>query len=673
MSYTKGLYDADINAFCGKHKASFENSSKYAVNDLVSKTIQEEIVQIQDKVIGYLNDCLLDGSYVILDEFSIDLGGFEDSFQKAQDKVLNDFAVYPDFPSNDVVDEIKTSIEKIGSFKRFIDNIERKFLFLEKQFFVNESIHGKSSRLDFKNAYRSNLFYANLFVAECDHFVSNSDIDSLQKLEEIIEYLNNTPDRDRQGEMVYRKAYFLRHKITLRTVEHLRSLDKSSTIYLSSNSGDNQPFKPEIFIEESYLRPFRNWNEYLFIHYELYDDWKNRLKQNSDPSSDLRKLKVLDLHRLIKYAKDAQSNSILLQRIRVELEYRLKNTRSKSDEYASKVCLSYCYNNEFSLLVQSEDSDQNLVIHLYNEIMDCPELLQIKNYFVPALMLSFNTNLLKRHFDSDTLFENLDECERILKECDIIKGKYIEGISWVKSNYNYVFQLPMEECKVNFRDNNYIFVYSSCFLPIARNHIEYRFKRDIENLRIFRASIDNLKITKPYIQTFKLLTDELKETKEGFIKRETKAMEIIALVSAILTFVAGSMPGFKFIDSGIKAITFTISLGSSLVLFSLIFYLISRGIRNIKEITWPFIIGISMVLISWVFLYVSFHESSVVSKKTELDNKDSKNTNTNIQIISPINNKEFTGDFDTVKKTRLSGTSKRRKCNCPKDSIGETQ
>lgn len=613
MIFNSHNLKAKIEDFC---LFSLSLVDHYKDDDILTddhyKLIISKIDNIIDEVTESFNMSIITGEYITNFEFSRILSDYEIELDNSINKINLEFIQSPVLNPNIILQNISKVKEMANTFQRFLENVYLKFKFHEKRFYVNESLFNKFSKLQFDDSnHKVNLFYANLFIAQCDHFVSNTDDKSLIKLDQIIELFANKTDIDTITDKVYRKAYFLRHKITLRFVEEYKSDDNSSQIYVSKN-GKNQIFQPSEVLTESYLSDFKSWNEYLLTHYELFDDWKNRIRTTSSTVNDFSNLSVLDLHRLIKYAKDVLNNTSLIVQVREEIKRRLLVATSPINIYAFKICLSYSYNNEFSFLVQSVSPNNIKIKELYNEIKECAELAEIKNYFVPALLLTHNVQNLKKYFENKTVIDNIKICEKLIVECNELIKLYNDGINWVKENYNYIFQLPMNECLVDLNDNSKMFVFSSCFLPISRNTLELKFKNDLENFYIYKASIENLLITNKGII-------EIKELTEEFEKKETKALETIVIVSAIMTFVAASIPGFKFINTGLEAIYFTLSLGSSLALFSIVFYGLNRGMDKLKPLKIPLIIGAIVVLILWSLLY--FFTKNNLNFKEEDPNK----------------------------------------------------
>src|SRR5690606_36965363 len=93
-----------------------------------------------------------------------------------------------------------------------------------------------------------------------------------------------------------------------------------------------------------------------------------------------------------------------------------------------------------------------------------------------------------------------------------------------------------------------VFVYSSVVLPINRSSLHLHLKEDLEKLRIFKASVENLRVTKKAQDEISHLTSKLEESQRELSKKDSKYLEILALFAAIVAFTAGTIPGFKFID-----------------------------------------------------------------------------------------------------------------------------
>lgn len=509
-----------------------------------------------------------------------------------------------------------------SSLIRFIDNIIQKIRFSDKRFYLNESFRDVLSTLNKNELSRSALFELNLFIANCDHFLSISDERLLQRLEEVIDVLKSySGDMQKEASALKSKSIYLRNKLLFRRVQEHRFQNEDYEIFISKTDGKAVEFDPETYVETNELKPYIEWNRYLLAHYEINKNWRRFI---SDEVSDevFSEMRLLDLHRRIKYFKDIQKNAEGLKRIREEILCRLKRARidgEKFNVYALKICLSYCYNNEFSLVCERSNLDSLVdVTSFYEEIEECAEASPIKNYFIQAKLIQYKTRLIGSYFDNrDTLYENLDKCEELLNVCSDLERKYFEGISWVKQNYNYVFQLPKEECFVE--DNvggsvERVFVYSSFVLPINRSSLHLNLKEDLGKLKIFKASVENLRVTKQAQDEISKLTTRLEESQNEISKRDSKYLEILALFAAIVAFTAGTIPGFKFIDSGIEAIYFTLSLGSSMALFALLFYAINRGTVALKSLKNPLIIGLAVIVVLWTFLFLGSNFNSFKSR-----------------------------------------------------------
>lgn len=629
MIYTYTTFKSDIIEYCRK---SLEFNSNSDFNHL------KNIEDIQIKVINSFNQSIINGNYACESDFLKTLKEFENEFNEAKTLIIDEFIQNFHLDHFYPILKINELSEILNSYIRFLENVNLKFNFHEKRFYFNESFYVSQSKLNFDKTNNSltSVFYANLFIAQCDHFTSSSDNTSLIILDEIIDFLeiqlklNNELDNELL-DVLLSKAYFIRLKLTLRLVEEFKFNNKSSQIYVYKNSS-HEIFNPNEILKESYFKNYKNWINYLLTHYEIRDNWNSDLSSNSNPIINLTDATILDLHKQIKYAKDVLNNHQLIVNVINELKNRLKNSKTSFDQYAYQICLSYAYNNEFSKLVQCENPDKNKIDILYSEIIECVEISNIKNYFVYALKLSYNIRILKSFFDQKTINENIDYCESLLNECEKLIRLYYSGIDWVRTNYNYIFQLPVNECFINHGENK-VFVFSTCFLPISRNTLETKFKNDLESFYVYKASIENLLITYSGIKEIKELTKE-------FEKKETKALETIVIFSTIMTFVAASIPGFKFINTGNEAILFTISLGSSLALFAIVFYGLNRGMNKLKSLKYPLLFGAISSIIFWglLFIYsqynVEFKKYNYIKSQVKTIRNSTKNTISSIKNIN---------------------------------------
>jgi large-conductance mechanosensitive channel len=610
--------------------------------------LESEIVKKTDEIFKILTISILDGSYIdeayntIITDLTNQLKRKEEELSIVY-KLPTTYIFIGNYCGANFFQPLFSSLE---SLLRFLSNIQQKSEFHEKRFYLDESF---KNSLPFWDTHHDNesckLFNCNLFIANCDHFVTTTDKDVLEKLEEVIIYLDGEISKHEIYKLLYSKALFIRNKYILRAVEEYTTSNHDHQIYIS-RSGGAELFQPSFYIDSIELTAFKNWNEYLINHYQINSNWEREIRIN--PDTALSGLSLLDLHKQIKYYKDVLKNFQALSEIGDELNRRLVATRlttNKFDVYALKICLSYCYNNQFSLMAENHHTTEEQLELFYQKIKHLTGLSQIKNYFIAAKYIKFKRKKLEEYFEQEIVFDKLEECRKLLDDCDVLKVEFYERINWVKINYNYVFQLTKSECYVDVigSELSKIFVFSSCFLPINRNSLELHLKADLEKLKIFRASISKLKITYKATKKIENLTSQLDESQREFAKKDSKNLEILALFAAIVTFTAGTIPGFKFINTGIEAIFFTLSLGTSMALFALVFYAINRGQTTLRTLKWPIVIWFLIIIVLWTFLFIKpveyFNETKEKEGSTEkqrkVDQKTTKKDSLEIIIKKP--------------------------------------
>ena len=657
-SETEPLLDFSLIQSAVKQFSESEEDATKA--ELLHKTFQDKEIQISENI----NLKLIGGDYVDLDSCKADLLDIESQLKTLQEELTQEYL--SDITSTVLLNK-RTSFfdpiyQTIKSFLRFIDKIEQKLTFHHKRYYLNESFKDVLSKLDKAKISSQELFELNLFVANCDHFVGVTDYKMLEQLEEVVEVLKLYSGTREVAHAIYSKALFLRNKMFFRKVHEHRGESGEHEIYIAKKNGENVRFVSEEYVAQPPLKPYEEWNRYLLNHYEIAEDWKRSISSKIE-DRQVTSYSILELHRKIKYYKDIEKSSEGLKLIRLNLLERLTNAKEQNDKfnlYALKICLSYCYNNEFSLMCEKDQTRTKEEIEsFYKEIDQCVETKPIKNYFIQAKYIKYKTQQISDHFeDKVELYNNLGACEELLEECTVLKRKYDEGLEWVRQNYNYVFQLPKEECsvidKVGVSDLN-VFVYSSVVLPINRKSLGLHLKDDLSKLIMFQASVENLRVTKTAHDEIKDLTVQLKESQAEFANKERKTLEILALFAAIVTFVAGTIPGFKFINNGIEAIYFTLSLGASMSLFALIFYMINRGHTSLKSLRVPIVLGVVGIIILWSFLYNSDYSAYVktINKEQMPDivSSDSLTHNCEVNISNELCCDEIIDSTATMKDT----------------------
>lgn len=563
-------------------------------------------------VFTVLNDWILDGSYCSTDDFTEILNRFRESCNTSLHN-------YKTFFSQDNGDnfylQFETSqflriIDYVDSFSQFIEQVHSKLRFEDKEYFLNLSIKDdvsyfnlSDSRIeDASNDPHSNelVFRCNLFIAHCDHFLTSDNQHYLSRLDEIIEYLKDA--QSSHLKKITYKARYIRYKVILRKALQEKKLSNRKTFVISE--GKKTPLDPKKNFKDLQTY-FGEWLTYLTYHYELSPSYKEKVEYEFNllegKQGEIDEIK--ELHLRIKYFKDVSPQAQPLKKLRSIVEK--DNLKAKDfDKYAHTVYFTYLINNYFSLLCLNMEKNKEIIIAEYKNSILLLEKLETRNYFIHSKYIEFLLWDLKSEYENlstqSDLSKKLLSFKTKIDECEEVIENYKKNIHWVKDNYNYVFQLPFEECLVEF-DEGKLFVFSSFVLPIDRTEMEGKFQENEILFKTFKSSSFAYNSLGNLYKSYK----ELKEENEH---KDSKNIEVLAIFVAIVTFTAGVIPGFKFIENGIEAIFFTLALGLSMSAFGITLFSISRNISNWKKVFKHFSIFIIFSAILWGFSYWYLNE-----------------------------------------------------------------
>lgn len=612
------------------------------LNEDAKKKLNQGLKDFTYNIYQILNNSIFNGDYVNTKNFIVLLENI--NFEEFENELTNDdLNIHiQDFIEKEIkskaLKEIRTSII---AYRRFVSSLDNRLSFSGTKYYINTLV---KTRYDFVNLKSNSIsddckiFDSNLFIAYCDHFVSSIDKDVLLNLEDVLDFLKekDTISQYRHVDILYKKALFIRYKFIFREVEEKKQNNISATIYVAKKE-KSVVFNPDSFINEfEDLKLFKNWNEYLLNHYQINNEWRQNILHSVKSSFDLNTLKISELHQVVKFAKDIEKDPRIIVRVRKVLLKKLIETTDQFDQYCLKICVLYAFNNEISFIADNPSTSELEIENLYNEIEEFISEYRVKNYFSTAKYLRYITAKLELMISEKVVFDKYDECQKLLSKANELIFKYRDNIDWVKNNYNYTFQLPKSECQIKYDDQLDIFVASTFMLPISRISLDINFKNDLESINVFKIIIDSLAFTKDSKDKIIELTEKNENLSSEIRENEKSKLETVAVVTAIMTFVAGSIPGFKFINTGIEAISFTLSLGLSLSLFVLLFFGMSRGFNTIKKYLYiliPVILGCCALLYYVSNLNLDFKEEE--PNKINIENSfDFKHQNNNIKIDS---------------------------------------
>ena len=93
---------------------------------------------------------------------------------------------------------------------------------------------------------------------------------------------------------------------------------------------------------------------------------------------------------------------------------------------------------------------------------------------------------------------------------------YEKNVQWSVNNYNYVFQLPFEECLIDTKSEDVpkLFIFSSFLMPLPKDKYIQEFEKLKFEVNDYSASISVYTNVNNEIIAFKNIKEELKETRK---------------------------------------------------------------------------------------------------------------------------------------------------------------
>lgn len=621
-----------------------------------------DLIEIEIKVFEYLNFSVLEGEYIT--EINI-----KETLNKISAAVLPVTIVPPEDDIQEVVfvngfaNFQSTLKDAINIYIEFISNIQIGFdlsnSHKKEYIFSYAETHNIGPEF-FWISPNLKLFQINILTAECDHFLSTSRLSLLISLSEKIETL-------KESDAVYRplikwKCDFLKSKILFRyrLDTKLENEDEPKPAYIINN-GKELPVAASTFNDAV----FDDWLSYLEVHYQLISGWEAFIREDFQLDLDipLNECTIIQLHRRIKYYKDVNRKfpeSIdNIRVIRNEFERRLSDANAKNNEfliYCYSVDLIYAINNEFSLICEEKnpECEFELVNTFYNKIVDLEDKIGVKNFFPQTKYLQYLLRLLEKNNNLDSVKDN----RKIIITCNSLFKKYEENLDWSKKHYRYVFQLPFKEC---FPASKKIFVYSSFLLPLTKNKIHEEFIKNKNLVEQKDASIKLLENIEDRMGTLYSLNEKISKFSTDIKDKEFRAIEVIGVFTAIISFVAASLPTFKFVKTSLDAALYSLALSTSFSVFVLLLLSAFRGPEKLREYKKILIYGGFATLTLWVATICL----STYFKAQEKESSTNKNSISNNVIVSPTDINSQTVPSRTITKA----TNAKPQCDCPPDTI----
>lgn len=566
----------------------FKNSweSEYGFDqDSISNPIEQanknqlfrtNIEDLRQKIFDNINASVLIGEYVEIQNIEIFISDVHNK--------LNTIQVFPSLEelqrllneelNVNFIECIKSSLKL---YSNFILEVKLKFEIDDKHFLIeSEEVESLIERSDFSQVSKDTLLFlaSNISIAKLDHFLTAEPPSFYKLLEYSQELLQGKALQGNKYSILLRqKCNFLVSKWVARKIH-----SSSHPLYASINN-TSLPCKPEDFTNDFYNQV----KDYVESHYELVTNWATLIESDFSriKNAPLSTLSLKDLHRSIKYYKDVKKDIANLDLIIDEIKKRYdekKNAGEIQEIYTYSMALTYAMNNKFSLLLETNKSETQIE-HFYEKILSIQASTGINNFFPQYKFLNYWVNQLQQTYNQRKALESISvRSKEIIKKCEEIEKAYSTNVEWAELKYNYVFQLPYNEClfTTNNQELRNIYIASSFLLPLPKDRYKLELEENKRKVLILSSSIE-------VYENIEKDINELNKDKEEVLKRDIRSMEILGIFTAIVTFVAGSLPTFQFVKNVYQAALFMLSLSSSLAAFVLIILIIGRGVEKLKK------------------------------------------------------------------------------------------
>lgn len=175
----------------------------------------------------------------------------------------------------------------------------------------------------------------------------------------------------------------------------------------------------------------------------------------------------------------------------------------------------------------------------------------------------------------------------------------IKKFEWTYKSFNILYQFDRNDCSIKF-GNEMIYFPTSFLLPISVTENKLLIESKLE-------AINELKYKFIELKNYNYNATIEKQIKEN----EKKSIEMISLFTAVISFIMGSISGFKFIDNIYNAISFVLIFGMCLSIFLI---LILKLVRKDNSYSILEFLPIFILLVILVFVCLEISTKNVVSK-----------------------------------------------------------
>jgi hypothetical protein len=537
--------------------------------------------------------------------------------------------------TNEIQNIINYYLLFIEDVKTIINNPEKDEIF----------ILSKSKYQSVNDSETLKLFTLNLFLCFSDILFTEKQ-DCYQEITYVKELLSEERfpnlNLNPQIEKMEKKATFLLFKWCKRAKLSGFSMLKEDKI---------KEYKDDI---NNFGDKWKDWVTYIENHY--YKEEENSLFVGKIKKSyaeikdkDFEDFTCQDIHLYIKFYKDINKNIDKLDEINVFLKKRIENSTTGNYEKSIRTIIyNYARNNRFSLFTETCDNRDDLQKE-YNKIDNKDN----KNYFLQYKFINKSIELLNAELNEkneNITIDQIEKIEKYLKEIEPEYETYKTNIEWILEHIYFIYRVSLEECIIDD-----IFIYSSFLLPLDNRKSKKDYEKIVDSFRelksqlpLFRRiAIFNTKISEK-------VKDELTQFDEKIEKRDTKTIELMGLFTAIIAFVIGSIPTFKYMKDIYDVGIFFIVFATSLISFLLVLLLIIRKTR-INKFFWLQLVLIVVFYIAMIIftIYLSDKKDNAItfqqSENTIIEEKITSNKTIDTLKQSKITKKHTTSTKDSLK------------------------
>ncbi len=283
----------------------------------------------------------------------------------------------------------------------------------------------------------------------------------------------------------------------------------------------------------------------------------------------------------------------------------------KYDKFSLNSVYNFINNCRFSFFTQCDSPSLREIRKELRKIEDIQTKTGVKNFHpyekaIKAIIHCIESHLQTSDFEDRLIDEKLEELDRLILVFE-------ESCKWSKSHRFFPFQLPFTESLcLNEQDSLKLFIPS-----VYAKYIDYNELNKL--LAFFKQKEEQLKFYFGLSKERK----EIEQLKEGIKNTDKKAIDLIALFTAAITFLFGVVNIFVVNnDANIsQLIVNTSGLGIILALFMCLYILISPLL--IQRIKWKsyfktgrFLLG-ALGLITYASLVIILYSQLMVKQNNE--------------------------------------------------------